>query len=525
MPGILPAMRATSTDQTAIIVRVPAQPEPAEGTGPAAWTPSPEDLPAEPEPLTNPRLTVLAWLVPVLAAGGIGGWKLGSPALGEDELATWGMVSAGWADFRSVLANVDATVAPYYVLMRLWAAVAGDSDVMLRLPSVLCAAATAGVVAAIGIRLGGRLVGLLAGLLFAALPGVSRYAQEARPYALVMLAAAGSTYVLLRALDRGRVRTWVAYAFLILVLGLAHVVALLLVLAHGLLVIRVRRSGRAFAAWAGAVAAGAAPIVPLLYLGQSQSGGQIGWIPPLSWARLAETPERLFGAALIAGVVLALALAALSMRPPLQAVTLWAVVPVAGLAAAAAITPLWVPRYLLFVLPAWVLLAAFALRGLTVLRGVVAVLAVAALSAPAQTTMRTGYGHELASRDISLVIKANGSPGDAVLFGPFANGDQRTSRDAFLRYLRADQRPQDKLMVRPPRTQGSLGAQECPDAEIPACFGRPDRVWVIRKGAFDNVLQNIGAAKEQLLRVDFVQSESWRLKGFTIALYTRKPAA
>ncbi len=518
-------MRPTSTDDTAVILRVPAQPEPAAGTGPASWTPTADDLPAEPEPLTNPRLTVLAWLVPMLVAGGVGAWRLGTPALSEDELATWGMVTTGWDDFRSVLAHVDATVGPYYALLRLWVAAAGDADWALRLPSVLCAAAATGLVAAIGVRLGGRRAGLTAGLLFAILPGVSRYAQEARPYALVMLAATGSTYVLLRLLDRPRWPRYAAYAAMVLLLGLAHVVALLLLPAHGLLVARERRSWRAVGAWLGAVAAGVAPLAPLLLAGQAQSAGQIAWVPPLSWARLAETPERVFGAAVIAGAVMALALAAMSLRPPAQAATLWALVPAAGLAAAALVTPLWVPRYLLFVVPGWALLAALALHRLTVLRGLVAVLGIAVLAVPAHTTIRTGYGHEFASRDIALVIRANRLPGDAVLFGPFAGGDQRTGRDAVMRYLAVDERPADKLMVRPPRTRGSLGAQECPDAEVPSCFGRPDRVWVVRKGAHSNVLTTIGAAKEQLLRQDYVPSRAWPLKGFTVALFTRKPAA
>ena len=518
-------MRPTSTDQTAIIIRVPVQPEPPGATGPESWTPTADDLPAEPEPLTNPRLTVLAWLVPVLVAGGIGSWHLGTPGLSEDELATWGMVSIGWDDFRSVLANVDATVAPYYALLRLWVALFGDADWLLRLPSVLFAAGAAGLIAAIGIRLGGRRAGLTAGLLFALLPGVSRYAQEARPYALVMLAAAGSTYVLLRLLDSPRWPGYLGYTATVLLLGLAHVVALLLLLAHGLLVARDRRSWRAVLAWLGAVLIGVTPVLPLLLVGRVQSGNQIGWIPPLTWARLAETPERLFGAALIAGAVMALALTAMSLRPPVQVATLWAVVPTAGLAGAALVTPLWVPRYLLFVLPAWALLAALALHRLTVLRGLVTVLGIGLLAVPAHTTIRTGYGHDVASRDIALVIEANRLPGDAVLFGPFADGDQRTSRDAVMRYLTPEERPLDKMMVRPPRTKGSLGAQECPDAEIPSCFGKPDRVWVVRKGTYSNVLMNIGAAKEQLLRQDFVRSETWPLKGFTVSLYTRKPAA
>jgi mannosyltransferase len=518
-------MGPSSTDDTAVIIGVPIQPEPAGGTGPASWTPTPDDLPAPSEPLTNPRLTVLAWLVPVVAAGAIGLWGLGSPALSEDELATSGMVTAGWDEFRSVLSNVDVTVAPYYVLLRLWVALTGDADWLLRLPSVAFAAGAAGFVAAIGIRLSGRRVGLTAGLLFALLPGVSRYAQDARPYALVMLAAAASTYALLRLLDRRRWPAYLGYAATVAVLGLAHVVALLLLFAHGLVVARDGRSWRPFLAWLSAALAGVTLVLPLLLVGRRQSTDQIGWIPPLTWARLAETPERLFGTTVVAGAVMALALTAMSLRPPARVATLWAVVPAAGLALVGLVFPLWVPRYLLFVLPAWALLAALALHRLTVLRGLVAVLGIGLLAVPAHTTMRTGYGHDFASRDIALVIRANRLPGDAILFGPFAGGDQRTSRDAVMRYLATDERPADKLMVRPPRTRGSLGAQECADADIPSCFGKPDRVWVVRKGTYSNVLVNLGAPKEQLLRQEFVQSNMWPLKGFTVALYTRKPAA
>jgi mannosyltransferase len=456
---------------------------------------------------------------------GVGSWGLGTPGLSEDELATWGMVSIGWGDFREVMANVDASVGPYYVLLRLWVALVGDSDVLLRLPSLLFAAGAAGLVSAIGIRLGGRRVGLAAGLIFALLPGVSRYAQDARPYALVLFAAAWATYVLLGLLDRPRLPAYLHYAAAVLLLGLAHVVALLLLLAHVLIVLRVEPSRRVRLAWTGAAVAGVSPILPMLYLGGAQSGGQIGWIPPLTWARLAETPDRLFGATIIAGAVLALALSAMSLRPPVQVATLWALVPTAGLAAAALVTPLWVPRYLLFVVPAWALLASLALRRLTVLRGLVAVLGVAAVAVPAQQAVRTVYGHDFASRDISLVVRSHRMPGDAVLFGPFDNGDQRTSRDAFMRYLDPGERPADKLMVKAPRTGGTLGAQECPDREVPSCFGAPARVWVIRKGSYQNILQNIGKAKEQLLRTSFVQSQTWSVKGFTIALYTRKPTA
>jgi mannosyltransferase len=65
--------------------------------------------------------------------------------------------------------------------MHLWVSLLGASDVMLRLPSVLAMAASAGLTARLGTRLASPRVGLLSGLLFAVLPTTSRYARRHVP--------------------------------------------------------------------------------------------------------------------------------------------------------------------------------------------------------------------------------------------------------------------------------------------------------------------------------------------------------
>lgn len=116
-------------------------------------------------------------------------------------------------------------LAPYYLLMHAWTAVAGTSGVALRVPSVLAMAAVAGVVA----RIGGELVtpraGLLAGLVLCATPAASRTAQEARPYAFAMLAAAAATLLLVRALRAPSTTTWVWYGIALAVSGYVHLFA------------------------------------------------------------------------------------------------------------------------------------------------------------------------------------------------------------------------------------------------------------------------------------------------------------
>src|SRR6185503_17177742 len=110
---------------------------------------------------------------------------------------------------------------------------AGTSDAALRLPSVLAAAGAVGVVGRLGTRLLTPLAGLLAGLLLAVVPAMSRYAQEARPYTMAMLAVALSALALLRATEKPSAWRFVAYGAAVALVGVMHLVALSIVLAHG----------------------------------------------------------------------------------------------------------------------------------------------------------------------------------------------------------------------------------------------------------------------------------------------------
>src|SRR5205807_9226878 len=86
------------------------------------------------------------WVWPALLTFGAAAWQLGTPSLWADELATWGAVRLGWGQLFRLSGHVDAVVAPYYALAKVWTAVAGTSPVALRLPSAFAMAATAALV-------------------------------------------------------------------------------------------------------------------------------------------------------------------------------------------------------------------------------------------------------------------------------------------------------------------------------------------------------------------------------------------
>src|ERR1700735_4291654 len=134
-----------------------------------------------------------------------------------------------------------------------------------------CTACAAAAVAALGRRLVSPAAGLAAGLLFAVLPQISLYAQDAREYAFIAALAATGSYLLVRAMTTaGRRRGWMAgYAVCLGVMGLLNVFSLLLVGAHAITVaLAGRRAGRSLAvAWLGGAAGAIVIASPVLALG------------------------------------------------------------------------------------------------------------------------------------------------------------------------------------------------------------------------------------------------------------------
>jgi mannosyltransferase len=248
------------------------------------------------------------------------------------------------------------------------------------------------VVALIGRRLAGGAAGLASGLVFAVIPSVSRYAQEARPYAFAMLFAALATLMFLRALERPTWPRWAVYALVLACAGVANLVTVCVAAAHLAILlwdflqrtVRVGgdgtpETGRALPggrlAPQGAplmllwrflvsVVAGAVLVSPLVLAGHSQQGWQIGQQASPHVAQLFGVSgglwQELFASTPAAIVVMLLALAALVAAPDARRRVM------AGYALAFAIAPVlavwiisrgptsyWTFRYMLFSIIGW----------------------------------------------------------------------------------------------------------------------------------------------------------------------------
>lgn len=246
----------------------------------------------------------VTWAAPVVVTAAVGLFEVGVPQLWRDELATWSAASRTLPQLWAMVHNIDAVLGIYYLGLHLWMAVFGQSATAMRLPSVIAMAAAAGVVALIGQRLGGRLAGLASGLVFAVVPSVSRFAQEARPYAFAMFFAALATLLFLRAMERPRWSRWAVFSVALAAAGVANLIAVC-VAAGPLLVVlwdffqRTVRVGGDGTAESGrklpggrpapegtpgllvkrfcvSAVAGAILVSPLVIAGHTQQGWQIG---------------------------------------------------------------------------------------------------------------------------------------------------------------------------------------------------------------------------------------------------------
>ncbi|MCZ4509725.1 glycosyltransferase family 39 protein [Streptomyces sp. ActVer] len=254
----------------------------------------------------RPQVAV-AVLVPVLVMSAIGLWGIDRGGMWRDEAVTFQVARRSLPQIWQLLHSVDAVHGLYYLLMHPVLAV-HPGEVALRLPSLCAAAATAGLVAALGARLARPRVGLWAGLLYAVTPMAGHFAQEGRSYALVAAGVAASTLLLARSVtaDAGadgnadgngggggdqedvpvgllarhaRVVGWCAYGGVVAVTVLLHEFAVLILLAHAATLALARMPRRVWRDWACAAGAVLLVLLPLALISSGQAE-QVAWLRP-----------------------------------------------------------------------------------------------------------------------------------------------------------------------------------------------------------------------------------------------------
>lgn len=298
--------------------------------------------------------------------------------------------------FNLTQIGLRSTDRNLFHLLLHYAQLLSHSEYAIRGVSALSGVLTVLAVYGLGARLFGRQVGLLAALLMALSPMHLWYSREARGYALLTLLGVLAAYFMLRALADNKARSWLVYGLLaaggvythsfgVLVVGALNVFVVLWLL-------RRRLPRPATAGWLVAQVLLLAALLPFLseFLGQPSSGwgawiGDKYGVPALkdlvttvgvfsySTAYDGNRWLRLLGLLVFAVPCLA-ALSALARdlrRRRLSAageavlfVLIYLGVPIGALFAASQLTPLFLVRYLLPFLPAYVLLVSYGILAL-----------------------------------------------------------------------------------------------------------------------------------------------------------------
>ena len=496
-------------------------------------------------PVVSDDLTVGAWsrrsrwLAPAVASAvmlALGLWGLDRGSMWQDEAATFQVSQRTIPQILAMAHHVDVVHTAYYLAMHVWMSI-GNGEVWMRIPSLLAAGVSAGLVAALGTRLVNARVGLGAGLLFAATPLVSFYAQEGRSFAIVCAAVLAGTYCLLRA-GAGSRWWWVGYLVAMLLAVVLHEFAVLALVAHGvtLLVSRTRR--RTWVWWGGAAVICGLAVAPIAVVSRRQSG-QVSWLTRPDLSTVGDLGQAFFGTTLwvlipvlvLVGIGIGTTLPARpgGFRLPAVAAPLL-VIPPGALLVASQAQPLFQQRYVLFALAGVPLLAAAGIervagrtfRGKAATR--VAWVAMAVIPAAAFALQLPQHQHvrSVASRNNDLagaaaVVQRGARAGDAVIFMP------PRYRAAKLAYPEAFVKVHDIALAQTPIQAADLRGVDASRGAVRIAMLARDRIWVVGRSGLRVRAGETGAVNERaVLRRHFTRAHDVRVHGMEVALYVRK---
>ncbi|PZS11142.1 MAG: hypothetical protein DLM55_02480 [Acidimicrobiales bacterium] len=479
------------------------------------------------------------WWLPTLITLLVLRFRAGRPVLGEDESITWDASIRSIRELKALASNTDAVIAPYYFFMHFWIRLFGDSEVALRAPSILAVAAAVGMAAMLARRLFSPKVGMLTGILLVLIPAITRYGQEARPYGFAILFGTGATLLLFCALDRPSWWRWFGYGLSIMLLGLFQLLGLLLLLGHatalafrfweenrGRSIIRDSDiNWRPYLCWMLATIGGLLPIIPVALAGFTQQKSQLWWIPPMKWDAFQNLPNDLFwspaiGWSLVGIVLFFLAGNSFSFygynRTKVYQLGAIAIMPSVSLYIMSFVSPSWVPRYVIYTVIPWCLLAAAA-AATTRWRTIVVFVLVAIIGIPTYSYLRLPISHDQPDyRAAMRVISENYRAGDTMVYEP---REAWKVRPEVRYYLRKD-RPRDVLAVSSSKQNNSFHTYECQKPR--SCLRGISRVWVFRPSKHDSALDDYVDLTPETLRQDYFVDKTWHPGTSTVALYVRK---
>lgn len=318
-----------------------------------------------------PRIKPARWLPALVSAAiafGVNIVGLTTPYAWEDEGATWVANQRSVGQLLSMLRGVDAVHGLYYLIVRCWQTVFGDSVFSLRLLSVAAVACGAALAALLAAELFGARASWWVGAFYGLVPQATLYAVEARSY---VMSATAVTAAMLAFWVAARIRRWVAWLiYAVLVVFSIHLFlySALAFLALGVAAFWMPRKASLPGLITSAVALLACVPFGLVALGQS---AQVSWLASYTFGPEQYVVQTFWGTTNwaawlgVAVTVLAIASAIWSardpqLRAPVALVLGWLILPTTLLLMAGWFKPSYFPRYVVFSFPALAVLIGWA---------------------------------------------------------------------------------------------------------------------------------------------------------------------
>ncbi|HUK73920.1 MAG TPA: glycosyltransferase family 39 protein [Candidatus Bathyarchaeia archaeon] len=374
------------------------------------------------------RRAILVLTLLTLAGAWLRLWHLGSKSLWLDEGATVALARTSWPHFAWVWWHGEASLQTiYFLLMRGWVQ-AGLSETWLRLPAALFGIASIPLLYAVARKFAGTSVALAAAALLTFSPTHVDFSQEARSYTLGILLVLAATYFFVLAVERDRPRDWALWTICGMAAFYTHDFTALVLGAQAAALF----FGPSPAPWRRFLVCAAiiffAAIPGLTYIFRAPPENlHFTWMPRPSAREIRHLAMFFGGGGVKAAIALLLwiagAIAILRKRREYAfwrgvLLLLWAILPATILGLISLREPLFLQRYMVFSLPATVLLAAMGMDGLRKWR--LGLLLVVALCAFSLSSIAKQYSRPREDwRGASHLVLVSASPGDAVVFFPF----------------------------------------------------------------------------------------------------------
>jgi mannosyltransferase len=278
-------------------------------------------------------------------------------------------------------------------------------------------------------------------------------------------------------------------------------------------------------------------------LGANQAKSQIGWIarPDHDLTEFAFFGRNLFYSTSVATALIILAILAWAVAWRDAAfMTALAIGPVAAVwLISQGSYSYFFPRYLLFTVGAWAVLAGIGLSRLDARIGVSAVLIVAILGAGDQQVIRETGAHSWSFYPVgpggyymdyagaAALVARQARAGDGIIYQAERHGDRWLMVGYGLQYYLARDMPnglavpRELLVARTAAQADTLYPEPCQNPA--ACLGAEPRIWVIGVGRQKSPYQAVTPAQAAVLRPRYRLSLVKHQRGLTTFLLTRAP--